>query len=277
MSSLVHYFRVLKELLARVHTVGRAVLLITYIRLLIASVVHHRNTSAKKSNPEILAEKVFGSRITFFSYPQLINLFEEIFIYEVYRFHSNAPAPLVIDCGSNIGMSILYFKKSFPKCRVMAFEPSHKNFSALESNVKSNTLTDVTLFNFALSDQDAEGFLYKEPAPDALTMSLIPSARKTQTEKVITRKLSGLIQGKIDFLKIDVEGAEQKIISDLIQAGKMNSIEKMVVEFHPAVAEIKIENFIARLHECNFDCKTVKDSLHQGATEVLIYCDQIRK
>ena len=40
-----------------------------------------------------------------------------------------------IDCGANIGISILFFKKQYPDCTIMAFEPNPHAFPLLEKNV----------------------------------------------------------------------------------------------------------------------------------------------
>src|ERR1700693_4874079 len=64
----------------------------------------------------------------FFSYSGFVCLFEEIFIRQDYIFVSRRPDPLIIDCGSNIGMSILYFKRRYPKARIIGFEPDPATF-----------------------------------------------------------------------------------------------------------------------------------------------------
>jgi hypothetical protein len=45
-------------------------------------------------------ETILGYHVYFHNYPELINLFEEIFIFQVYRFRTNLPAMNVIDGGS---------------------------------------------------------------------------------------------------------------------------------------------------------------------------------
>lgn len=50
-------------------------------------------------------------------------LYKDIFIKRIYHFEAQRPDPLILDCGSNIGMSILYFKHVYPKARIIGFEP----------------------------------------------------------------------------------------------------------------------------------------------------------
>ncbi len=44
--------------------------------------------------------------------------------------------------------------------------------------------------------------------------------------------LSNYVNEKVDFLKIDVEGAEREVLKELIDAGKLGFVEQMVIEYH---------------------------------------------
>ncbi|MCZ6702618.1 MAG: FkbM family methyltransferase, partial [Ignavibacteria bacterium] len=52
--------------------------------------------------------------------------FKEIFVDEYYKFESELTEPVIYDCGSNIGMSCIYFKRIFPGAKVKAFEADPK-------------------------------------------------------------------------------------------------------------------------------------------------------
>src|SRR5688500_10055596 len=60
---------------------------------------------------------------------ELLHACREIFVREIYRFETDIRNPVIIDCGSNIGLSVLYFHKSYPGARILAFEPDAGNFS----------------------------------------------------------------------------------------------------------------------------------------------------
>src|SRR5262249_42775274 len=62
--------------------------------------------------------------------------FKDIFVQQVYRFDARRPDPHVIDAGSNIGVSTLYFKHLYPRARVTAFEPDPGLFRTLQENMK---------------------------------------------------------------------------------------------------------------------------------------------
>ncbi|HJS54352.1 MAG TPA: hypothetical protein VJ765_07410, partial [Chitinophagaceae bacterium] len=49
--------------------------------------------------------------------------YEEIFKRENYKVAFSNNKPFIIDCGSSIRLSIIYFKTSYPQSKIIAFEP----------------------------------------------------------------------------------------------------------------------------------------------------------
>ena len=78
---------------------------------------------------------------------------KEIFVNEEYRFESKEESPYIIDCGSHIGLSILYFKYLYSKAKILGFEPNFENYKILQKNIKRNNLTGVKVINTALSNR----------------------------------------------------------------------------------------------------------------------------
>ena len=75
--------------------------------------------------------------------------------------------PLVIDAGSNIGVSVLEWKSRWPQCEVICFEPDPFAFELLRKNIESNGLPLVTYHNIALSDQEGYMTFHGSFGPDA--------------------------------------------------------------------------------------------------------------
>jgi FkbM family methyltransferase len=183
-----------------------------------------RNEEVKKTTFLGYTVRCFDLRVVEFS-------FIEIFLNLPYFFKCEKKSPLVIDCGSNIGMSILFFKTIYPEAEIIAFEPSGPTFDLLKDNVESNRLKNVTLHKAALSNMEGElRFYYNKPGD--LRASLIDSRSNRYYETVKAVKLSQYIDREVDFLKVDVEGAEGLIFDDLHSSGKLNLIRAMVVEYH---------------------------------------------
>src|SRR5205814_2260980 len=60
---------------------------------------------------------------------------------------------VILDIGSNIGASILFFHEQFPAARIYGFEPHPETFRVLQKNVGS--LPSVEVFNYGLGAADA--------------------------------------------------------------------------------------------------------------------------
>jgi FkbM family methyltransferase len=179
-------------------------------------------------------ETVFGFRVNFFDYRVFTSLFKQMFITREYYFQSKTENPFIIDCGSNIGMSVLFFKWLYPESTVLAFEPDRATFNLLEKNVRGNNLKNVEIFNKAVSDSDGTIEFYSNPNnPGALTMSIYSTWNPEKIAyKVDTVKLSRHITKTVDFLKMDIEGAEVMVIGELAKNGKLRFIREMVMEYH---------------------------------------------
>src|SRR5262245_12859403 len=72
-------------------------------------------------------------------------MIDEIFVSSLYRFQATSATPVILDCGSNIGVSVLFFKSLHPGARITAFEPSPTSFPLLERNVRENGLSGVSM------------------------------------------------------------------------------------------------------------------------------------
>jgi FkbM family methyltransferase len=175
-------------------------------------------------------DHILGFDVTFYDYRSLCYLYREIFLDEIYFFQTNNPQPFIIDCGSNIGMTVLYFKKLYPQSRILAFEPAKSNYALLEKNVTNNNLNDISLIKKALFNKTDSLKLY-EPGSTAGTIQ-DTLARQADYEIVETTPLSSYIDQKVDFLKLDIEGSETVVLEELAEKNKLKFIEEIIMEFH---------------------------------------------
>jgi FkbM family methyltransferase len=159
-------------------------------------------------------------------------LFKQIFLSPTYYFRADTAEPFIIDCGSNIGMSVLFFKFLYPKATILAFEPNTPTFMALRKNVEENALTHVTLEQKALCREEGKIKLYCDnQTPGQLGMSL-QKRSFSHFEMVDAVRLSRYIERDVDFLKMDIEGAEVQVLQDLVAHDKVKNIKQMVIEYH---------------------------------------------
>lgn len=177
---------------------------------------------------------IVGFEVKFLDYETLSYLYREIFLDNEYYFSAENDNPYIIDCGSNIGMSIFYFKMLYPKSRILAFEPGEEPFLCLEENVKNNNLLNsVKVHKAALSNREGTVDLYYDPDNlGSLVMSTKQERMPKQRQSVEATLLSKRISEEVDFLKIDIEGAELEVIEELSNAGKLRHVKQMAIEYH---------------------------------------------
>lgn len=185
-----------------------------------------------KDNEKIL-QKVNNFSVYSYDYPTLIELYREIFLNKIYKPTLIRENPLIIDCGANIGMSVLFFKKLYPKSEILAFEANPSSFSLLELNMEANNITGVQLFNCALNDRKEPINFYVPDHRGSLNASSIKGYNNGKKISVQGQKLSDFLNNKkIDILKIDIEGAENKVIEDLVHHNILNSVDEIIIEYH---------------------------------------------
>ena len=182
----------------------------------------------------ITHETLFRFDIEFFNYETFRILFGEIFVTDVYLFPASCPTPLIIDGGANIGMSVLYFKYIYPASHIVAFEPDPRTFEMLRRNVEKNGLTNVQIHNVALQATAGTTTLYYTAnSPGWLCQSIMRGmAPKGQDETVAAAALSDYIFSGVELLKMDIEGAETPVVSELAGSGKLAYVQRIVLEYH---------------------------------------------
>jgi FkbM family methyltransferase len=179
-------------------------------------------------------EAIFGFEIVFSNYSDLLRLYLEIFLKESYYFMSESKEPLIIDCGANIGISVLYFKMLFPASKVIGFEPDENNFALLKTNIINNKLKGITLINKAVYNHEGViDFFRNQDSLDSVTMTTVRGRFKEAfCGKVECVVLSEFIQQEVELLKLDIEGAEVLVLEELAKKGKLKLVKNIIIEYH---------------------------------------------
>lgn len=225
----------------------KLIIFFTYLRISLKLFTIHRISKITKEN-------FLGMTASFYDYGTFHFLFREIFICNDYYFESKKKNPLILDCGANIGMATLFFKWLYPNSIIHSFEPDPQTFKLLEKNIEQNSLKKVHLHNIAISNKRGKANFYVDKKnPGWLTMSLIKERLPKDKIVVKTSPLSDYIKAQqIDLVKLDVEGAEVKIIKELIKTKQINSIKEMFVEYHYGIKNKKIDfSYFLNLFEKN--------------------------
>jgi FkbM family methyltransferase len=176
---------------------------------------------------------VLGFRVRYLDPANLAHVFREIFVNRLYDVRLAGASASIIDCGSNIGMSILFFKNLYPGARILGFEPSPLTFPVLSQNIHGNRLRDVVLHQTALADKPGRlEFYVNTDEPGALNAGLYGTQRNRVAVPVRAERLSSHIEGEIDLLKLDIEGAEEMVIRELAEHGALRRVRNIVCEYH---------------------------------------------
>ena len=142
----------------------------------------------------------------------------------------------VVDIGAQIGTFSVYAAQKAKRGKVFAYEPFLENYDILLKNKALNRLKNIKTFNLAVSDTKGKVSFYTSKLNSAA-----PSLIKFQgdhikiKEKVSAVSLEDVFEKnklkRIDFLKIDAEGSEYKIILGASKS-TLQKVQKIVMEYH---------------------------------------------
>lgn len=167
-----------------------------------------------------------------------------------------------IDVGANQGEFTLFAAKRVRKGAVFAFEPMSMFFDKLRSNVGLNGFDNVKCFRLGLSDHAAEAPIYlnaTNPLNHEGLGSLYPvETNDGSTEVISLVTLDSVVEAqgikRIDFIKIDVEGAEWAALRGAEQVLRKDK-PTLMVELNretAAKAGYKVEDMVSWLQALGY-------------------------
>lgn len=192
----------------------------------------------------IMETKLLKYKIEILNSKEYHSIKNEIFNNRIYEFNTNKKNPYIIDVGSHIGLSILFFKSEFPNSKIIGFEPNPNLFSVLQSNIFNNGLENVEVKNIAISNQTGKSNFFSDRTNDLWysTGSLLPKGWSNLEDfgeyEVDCEKLSSYLNAEVDMLKIDCEGLELEILKEA--GSTLENVKNIVIEYHPNVSFDKL-------------------------------------
>ena len=144
---------------------------------------------------------------------------------------------IVVDVGASIGyFTLLAAKLVGNKGKVFAFEPGPENFKILKKNVEVNKYDNIILEQKSVSDINGKinlnftehiGFHSTDFSSDDPVCLRLPTTSITLDKYFENLNLIG----KINFIKMDVEGGEFKVLSGMRTILKQQKNLKILTEF----------------------------------------------
>ena len=168
--------------------------------------------------------------------------YNEIFASQIYKFKTNNSKPYIIDCGANIGLSIIYFKRLYPSAKIIGFEPDKQIFNVLSYNINSFNLKGITLINKALWNLETTMKFFAEGSDGG---RIAVKGDKENIVEIQTTSLRKYISKTVDFLKIDIEGAETRVMENCEDL--LYRVDKIFIEYHSFLKETQSLDKILRI------------------------------
>jgi FkbM family methyltransferase len=242
-----------------------------YAKLLLEFVVQIKNYSLLKKDMEMSAFdlKLTGQGHMIQAYSSmnhqefLTSLKREV---DFIKSYNNREYVEIIDAGANLGFySVVYAMNDHTK--VTSFEPFPETYKHLENNIKRNHITNITTLKLGLFSSNLEmpigsplafnfyGFLQQilkfTDWDQTGCKSVYTTGKNTAMAKFIRGDVCRYLTLKkhIDFIKIDVEGAELEVLKGL---------ENLIKKHQPL---LKIEFNLAAFSSANITCKDIWDYL----------------
>jgi len=164
---------------------------------------------------------------------------------------------IIVDIGAHVGYFTLFAAKKATEGKVIAFEPSIESFLGFKENMKMNNFKNIMQEKTAIAKVKGKQTLYVNDE-DAISNTIYKQSNNLNKEEVECISLQDIFEKyelkKIDFLKMDCEGAEYEIIMNA-ESSNLNKIQKIAMEIHEEIVPYKKEVIIENLKKHGFNVK----------------------
>lgn len=154
--------------------------------------------------------------------------YKEIFADRSYTFNTNSGAPVIVDCGSNIGLSCLHYFLEYPKAIVYAFEPDPEIFKVLAANVAQLPNFQIRLHQAAVWKEETTLTFYQNDV-DGGSLTTASATSQVQVKAIDLAAFLNELE-RVDFLKMDVEGAESVLVPHI--QDQLSKVKNLFIEYH---------------------------------------------
>ncbi len=212
--------------------------------------------------------KLIGRRVDVENYNNIKPLSKSLYKIIFHKRKKAGEVLNILDIGANLGFYSIAFALN-EGTNVLSYEPYEESYKYLESNVINNQFENIRPINIGLSDRDEKLFLgpprYKRLKTRILKYfdrySLGSRTIYSDIESYDFNDLSEFKLGDeeeniksldhLDIIKIDVEGAEIKVLNGLKKTIK-NFIPAIMIEINNNYETADIFNFLNEMGYSNF-------------------------
>lgn len=119
---------------------------------------------------------------------------------------------VILDIGANIGTTMLFFARLNPKAQIIAFEPHPRTYLRAKENLELNDFKNINLLNLGVGIKEEVLRLYevndRNPGMNRIIRTNKDIPYLNIDVDALDRVFADMINEKIDFIKIDIEGHE---------------------------------------------------------------------
>jgi FkbM family methyltransferase len=190
-------------------------------------------------------------------------VYEYVFSQQYHRpVHLLRDSPVILDLGTNIGLSVVDLKLVYPDARIYGFEMDKNNYEVAQKNC--STIPAVHISNKAI--WKSNGMMSYQKAGNDDAYKLDPSVANGKNEiSVETITIDKIIAENnidfVDFVKMDIEGAELEIFEAPLDW--LNKVGEIKIEVH--YDKSRFDFFIQKLQQYGF---TAQVDTHHWSTVI---------
>lgn len=138
-----------------------------------------------------------------------------------------------IDIGAYEGYFTLVASKKIKTGSIYSFEPCKGSYEILRRNVELHNLTNVKTFNMAISDNTSNSKFYWRPGAQCVSRIYdFPLDNNFNFTEIISTMSLNDFKEPIDYMKIDIEGAEVELFGGSKDFFNRNKQCKIILELH---------------------------------------------
>lgn len=177
--------------------------------------------------------------------------------------HNLKAGQVTLDIGANIGWHTLGMARRVGESgRVIAFEPRAPTKAYLERTIRENDLGNlVTLHEFGLWDSVSHGGLAWAVGTTNPGHSHLEFDRTRAKQAIELRSLDSLGVKSVDFIKIDVEGAEYRMFRgahQLIEKCRPLILSEIYPEQLEYISGCSARDYISFMREFGYQCRLLE-------------------
>ena len=171
----------------------------------------------------------------------------------------------VLDLGANLGIYTLHALKA--GCHVFSYEPTPRICEILRQNVKVNAFAETgrsTVFQSAVSNVCKESIFYERAGTCGQCNSIYgEEGDPSYSVQMVTLDSQREMLGKIDVIKMDIEGAEYNALLGMRELLAENPGVQIMMEYAPAHirrAGHRPEELLELIKEYGFTIKLIDET-----------------